>query len=254
MELNEIYDGLNKAYFSENCHEREVILHLPRLIKKSKIFVDIGASLGQYTKLANECMRGGIIYAIEPDPIRFKELERNCKKWERTSNNELIPLENVVSDRNGEISFFTTNSGVSGGLFQRRISDKKVEWSRVRCESVTLDALFEVDTPDFVKIDVEGSELRVLEGSNRILRKGKTKFLIEIHSWSDPDGQNNADEIVGLMKSFGYEIVNYHGRSLFVKAKAVCGIRLKTFLQRLVNYAKRKMANFILTAKFALSI
>ena len=43
-------------------------------------------------------MTNGKIYAIEADPIRFKELERNCKKWERMSSNKIIPIHAAVSD------------------------------------------------------------------------------------------------------------------------------------------------------------
>jgi FkbM family methyltransferase len=39
-----------------------------------------------------------------------------------------------------------------------------------------LDTLFKEGNPNFVKIDVEGAELRVLKGATRILREGGKIF------------------------------------------------------------------------------
>jgi len=44
----QIFQGLNKVYFSEEMHEKSVIEHLLELLASAKVFIDIGASLGQY--------------------------------------------------------------------------------------------------------------------------------------------------------------------------------------------------------------
>lgn len=49
MEKEQAYQELNKAYFSEEMHEKSVIERLPELLASAKLFIDIGASLGQYT-------------------------------------------------------------------------------------------------------------------------------------------------------------------------------------------------------------
>jgi glycosyltransferase involved in cell wall biosynthesis len=56
---NKIYETLNKCCFSENCHEKEVLEDLPKILDGVKVFVDVGASLGQYTYFANKYMQGG---------------------------------------------------------------------------------------------------------------------------------------------------------------------------------------------------
>ena len=95
MEKEQIFQGLNKAYFSEEMHEKSIIEHLPELLKSAKLFIDIGASLGQYTYFANKVMLGGEIIAIEADPIRFEQLKHNCQKWEFESGgrNRLTPVQ-----------------------------------------------------------------------------------------------------------------------------------------------------------------
>jgi len=82
MDKDRIYEILKKAYFSEEKDEKEIIENLPVVLRGVKIFVDVGASLGQYTFFANKYIREGQIFAIEPDPIRFEELKNNCHKSE----------------------------------------------------------------------------------------------------------------------------------------------------------------------------
>ncbi|MHC4418402.1 MAG: FkbM family methyltransferase, partial [Planctomycetota bacterium] len=216
VDKEKIYEGLNKCYFSDQCHEREVIEHLPELLDGVKVFVDIGASLGQYTFHANKYMEEGEIFAIEADPIRFEELKRNCRKWECLSSNQLTALFAAVCEKDGKETFYATNSSKSGGLFKRDICGEPVNWCATVVDCFRLDSLFKNSSPDLVKIDVEGAELRVLRGATKILSEGKTKFLIELHSGVDPEGQSGPDEVLEFMGSFGYTSTNLYGRTLFV--------------------------------------
>ena len=190
MDKQEIYRILNEAYFSEECHEKDVLDHLPALLGGVKVFVDVGASLGQYTFFANKHIQGGQIFAIGADPVRFEELKENCRKWESesASNNKLTALHAAASDLDGKTMFFVTNSNVSGGLFKHNAA-QAVDWHEIIESCYRLDTLFGDRGPDLVKIDVEGGEPRVLRGATAILREGKAGFLIETHDWVDPEGQ-----------------------------------------------------------------
>ena len=239
MKENEFIDKLNKAYFSEDCHEKEVLDHLSNLLKDVKTFVDIGASLGQYTFRANKHMEGGKIYAFEPDPIRFKELKKNCDNWELESSNQIIPIHAAVSEVSGMVEFFTTNSNLSGGLFIRDIPEKTVNWSKVHIDCVKLDDYFKDQKPDFIKIDVEGAELSVLKGSKNVLQRSAPSILIELHSFS---GQVNPDEVYKFMERIGYYPSNYFGRILFKKSNSF--LMRNKIIRRLKHIFKRYMNLF----------
>lgn len=223
MDKKEIYEILNKAYFSDNPDEKEVLDNLPKVLRSVKTFVDIGASLGQYAFYANKYIQSGHIIAIEPDPIRFLELERNCHDWESLSSNKVEALHAAMADKDGKISFYSTSSNVSGGLFRHDIAHlpeeyrQAVRWQEITVDCFKLDTLFPDSSPDFVKIDVEGSELRVLRGCTAILKEGRAMFLVELHGWRDPEGQENSMEVLEFMKSFGYPPLDFHGHMLFVK-------------------------------------
>ena len=231
MDKDKIYESLNKAYFSEEMHERVTVEKLPQLLQSATAFVDIGASLGQYTYHASRCMKGGRIIAIEPDPVRFERLVQNCLQWGAETGNIIEPLQAAICDLDGTVTFHTTNSPVSGGLFRHATSEAKKEtetviWQKITVPSYRLDTLLteklpdgtqKFNMPDLVKIDVEGSESRVLAGCPCLLAEGKTKFLIEIHSWHYPGEKVQEQNVFKFMRSYGYYSINIGGRILFAK-------------------------------------
>ena len=231
MQKDDIYKSLNRAYFSEDMHERATIEKLPQLLRSTNVFVDIGASLGQYTYQASRCMKGGHIIAVEPDPVRFERLVQNSQQWGAETGNTIEPLQAAICDLDGTVTFHITNSPVSGGLFRHATSEAKkgkeaVIWEEITVPSYRLDTLLTEElpdgtkkftAPDLVKIDVEGSESRVLDGCPRLLAEGKTKFLIEIHKWRDPESKVLQQDVFKFMRSYGYYSINIDGRILFVK-------------------------------------
>ncbi len=216
MSKDEIIQTLNNAYFSEECHEKEILEQLPELLVDTKVFVDIGASLGQYTFHANKNMRQGRIFAIEPDPIRHQELANNCRQWEAKYTNKIIPIHAAACDKDGKTRFYVTNSDVSGGLFTHDVSHKSVNWQEQVVNCLRLDTLFADESPDFIKIDVEGAELSVLKGAVNILERGRTRFLIEVHSFSR---QVKPADVTDFMKSWGYFGHDLFGKILFTRSE-----------------------------------
>lgn len=207
MDKAEVYKTLNAAYFSDAPHEAEVMAHLPALLGRVAVAVDAGASLGQYTRALNRLLDGAEIHAFEPDPMRYEELARNCEEWQRGSRNRVIPHRVALGNESRDGGFFVTNTNVSGGL-NRRDVDSDVEWEEIRVQVATLDELFQDRPPDFVKVDVEGAELALLEGAERSLAE-RAVFLIETHGDPSP--------VHALMRRHGYLSVGFYGRVVFVK-------------------------------------
>ncbi|MBX9609326.1 MAG: FkbM family methyltransferase [Gammaproteobacteria bacterium] len=214
MEKQEVYATLNRAYFGEDCHERELLENLPRLLVDAEFVVDVGASLGQYTRAASRAMRRGRVLAIEADGLRHEELARNATRWAAESGLVIDALHAAVSETPGEATFYTTHSNVSGGLFPRD-GDTALAWQTVRVPAVTLDQVCGERVPDFVKADVEGAELRMLKGATRILAARRTLFLLEIHPWDDP-ALADAESVPAFMRRHGYLGVSFYDHTLFL--------------------------------------
>ncbi|MGE0484119.1 MAG: FkbM family methyltransferase [Gammaproteobacteria bacterium] len=214
MDKEDIYARLNEAYFSDDCHEKALLDNLPRLIRDARLFVDVGASLGQYTLAASRAMRGGRIIAVEADPVRHEELERNCLRWSQDSACDLRAIHGAISDSAGEVVFYTTHSNVSGGLFPHETVADGVQWDPLHVPAFTLDEVCAEAIPDFVKADVEGAEYRLLQGASRILAAGRTVFLLELHGWDDP--ANPREDVRGFMRQRGFWPVAFYDHTLFM--------------------------------------
>lgn len=198
-------------YTKDELLEKEVLDNLRRVLHSEMALVDINANKGQWVFHSSQIIKKGIIYAIEPDSRNFNELKSNCLRWERLFDNNvsMYALPIAISDTYNVISSVTTDSSTS---------DMKHRLNEV--ESYDLDTLFEFIDPDLIKIiNVKGRELTIIKGAVNILKKGNTKFLIQVSGWQDADGQNSLVELYNFMKSFGYYPKKIYVWNLFVNRK-----------------------------------
>jgi FkbM family methyltransferase len=182
-ELDAALAYLYKTYFGEQQIEKEEIGRLPELLAECNLFVDIGASLGMYTYFANKILSDARIYAIEADPDRFAELQRNCVKWEKEGTNQIQAIHAIAGDSRESARFFKTGTHISGGVFA--ISERADDYNVVEVPQVMLDDFYQPSQKAVVKIDVEGAEYRVLNGAAKFITDDHTKFIVGIHSWGD---------------------------------------------------------------------
>jgi FkbM family methyltransferase len=208
-------------YTGATMHERQEIEALPSLLRGVHTFVDVGASLGQYTRCAARHMRNGHIFAIEADQNWFDPLKSAAREWSASSGNEITPVHAAATDRAGEISFFV-NGEISGAGFVHKGPDydnPAVNWQEVKVAAITLDDLLKDAQPDLIKIDVEGFEYRVLLGAARILRYRHCRFLVEVHPWGDPTLGKKPEDVFALFYAAGYDFRRVHRHWLFAPSK-----------------------------------
>ncbi len=231
MEAHDLYKMLEERYFGQNMHERDEIERLPELLRNVVVFVDVGASLGQYSFFANKILKNGKIFCIEADPIRFQRLKELSSQWERSSTNEINVIHAAAAEKDGKMDFLTTNGNISGGLFAHPVLDPDIrtslQWTKTEVDCISLDRVFKDLRPDFVKIDVEGSEYTVLLGAREILKQGKCRFLVEVHPWGDQSAKKLPADIFRLFAQFGYDFKRTQRHWLFEKSNQP----LKRFLK-----------------------
>ncbi len=190
---------LDWTYFSEQALDRAEYPRFESIVRGTRRFIDVGASHGVYTYLANKALQGAEIIAIEADPERFAILEENAKKWQAESTNTIRCINAAASDEadrraSPHITFYTTGTQISGGLFS--VKERSDNYAPIDIPLVCVDDFFRPDVKTFVKIDVEGAELRVLEGARQHITSGDAKFFTEISWWGDRDRGTNALDVL----------------------------------------------------------
>jgi len=143
------------------------------LPSSNNVVIDVGASLGDYAVIVAEYYKAKKVIAIEPEPSYFHLLVKNIKA--NNLQSEIIPFKLAAYNSDGEIQLYKS------GPYLTSTSGEQI----LRCQSKKLDSLIlelNVKQVDILKIDAEGSELKVLEGLKQTLRRFRPKIIVEVHS------------------------------------------------------------------------
>ncbi len=132
-----------------------------RLIKRGMTVVDIGANRGWYTVMAAALVgSAGRVLAVEPDDRMRRVLQHNIA-LNRIASRVAVEA-SPVSDRSGSVAWVSATEGSLSHLAGPSEDDALTEK-----RSTTLEELLDrhrIDTPHFIKVDVEGAEVQVLAG------------------------------------------------------------------------------------------
>lgn len=143
-----------------DADERAALADMARTAKDGFSFVDIGANVGLYSQfVAGLPGKNTRIVAVEPDPEMFGRL---CFNITANDDERILPLNCAAGAENGKLKLFidTENRGENSAVIESATGDS------IEVDSRTLlDILDEagIETPDALKIDVEGAEYPVLK-------------------------------------------------------------------------------------------
>lgn len=176
----------------------EYVFHLPKLVRKGDTAIDIGANLGYYARpLCELTGPEGMVWAVEPvAPIR-KVLSRNLR---RCGNVEILPFALgtedkpivMANDSARETGYFGTGQNFVNDTHVAAQAEFTAEMRRGSCLFASLTRL------DFVKCDIEGYEVVVMNEMRPLLEKFRPTVLIET-------GGENRPRIVALFTEMGYK-------------------------------------------------
>lgn len=138
--------------------------------------VDIGANIGAFSLSVIE--KASWLLAVEPNPQVYERLKKNLGRNSPPSDGIYQTLNCALSSASGEGFLHLENDASCSGYIAPGKSQKGF-----RIEMCTLDSV-KVDWPDkidLIKIDVEGHEIHVLLGGQKVLSKTE-RVVFEYHS------------------------------------------------------------------------
>jgi FkbM family methyltransferase len=207
------------------------MLGLSRLVGPGSVCVDVGAAAGLYTVALSQLVGpAGQVHSIEPLSFAHPAWTRLLRAQAGGNVRYYTEALGVESGRGlmsvpfGRFGFVTGRSFLNWktqGLGSNAEFAGQVE---VAVDVETLDDLLArvgLTRLDFVKIDVEGAELRVLEGGRRSIETFKPALLIEIEARHTARYQYSPDDIVDWLAQRGYTMHAWRGG--WRPADTVCG-------------------------------
>jgi len=186
---------MNYRIFKKTGFEKEMTF-LPELCNPKKVSLDIGANIGIFTWHLRRHSLSAM--AFEPNPYLSSLLRRTFRGS--------VPVRQVaLSNQCGTASLsFPNDEHALGSLGtvegQQCLPDNSDSFTAFNVETLRLDDL-ELPVVGFVKIDVEGHELEVLEGAQQTIRTHRPNLLVEIEERHRPGA---VQEVIELLTKWGY--------------------------------------------------
>lgn len=139
------------------------------LKRKNKIILDIGGNEGEWSKIALEIFSNSTIYIFEPSSKLKSHLDNIF-----INNDRVNFLPHGLSDTSGSLKLY--NSGELIGTSYPK--DSAIEYEEINVSTVDQFCYANlIKEIDYMKIDVEGNEYKVLQGSINFLKAKKIKFI-----------------------------------------------------------------------------
>jgi FkbM family methyltransferase len=184
-------------------------------------YVDVGGNLGQSIESIRLYAPGAKIVSFEPNPNLAAKLVR------RYRNDPMVEIRSLglsdtttrlnlhvpsyrgfVYDGLGSLDFDAAKSWISSETVYF-FHPQQLIVNSYECAVETLD-MQQLEHPIFIKIDVEGTEYRVIKGGIETLRKFEPILLVE--------GFHEKPDLAALCSSLGYEPYTFDGRSFVAGA------------------------------------
>jgi FkbM family methyltransferase len=163
-----------RAVVAERCRQIDV-----------PVVFDVGANVGDYSLTLKNFLPAADIYAFEPAASVFQQLTANIAA--ASANGKIKPRNFGFSDSERTVEFYSyTVDGNEASVLSsidQRLPTQVLDVQTERSEQVdvrTIDRFCEteeIQRIDFLKIDVEGHELSVLRGAERMLKSGAISMI-----------------------------------------------------------------------------
>ena len=181
LNLNEPID---KSIILFNQYENKQISYAINLISKYQvsIFFDVGAHCGIYSLIIGKKFNSVKIHSFEPIKYTFEKLKKNIVLNENIQNIKTYNFGLSSSNTNLKMKAYKKNGYVQLGGFEVINKGDTLQNNYVTKATFKKgdDYFTFKNTTIFLKIDVEGHELHVLNGISELIKNNKTIIQVEI--------------------------------------------------------------------------
>jgi len=179
--LNELSEPWMKRYFKPN---------------KGDVVIDVGAHVGKYSLPAAKLVGGnGKVIAIEAHPENFKALQTNIL---------LNEFKNIIALNIAAFNQDNKKLSLSGSRDSEFSLKSNLGENCVEVETRKIDSILQelgIETVNWVKIDVEGAEVEVLQGMEKVIACSQNlKMLVEV-------GKENSMKVNEILRKFKRKIL-----------------------------------------------
>lgn len=198
----------------DSIEERPILADLIDELRPDDVFYDIGANIGLYAALVADVVETAVV-AFEPHPVNADRLEENV-----ALNDAAIDVYRLALATSEGSTELTLDPGFplerTGSAGHTLLSDYYHHDDNLDTVSVTkrrgdnLVADEELSPPTVLKIDVEGTELDVLEGFESTLSRPECRLVYcEVHNDRLRTHGRSVSDLRRFLEDCGFEVESY---------------------------------------------
>lgn len=198
-------EHMGAQIFWRGAYSGAQLRELHRYLPRDGVFIDAGANQGEFTVTAAGIVRTGHVYAFEPAPWMHERLLRNIT-LNGFRNVTVVP--HGLSDARALLSFYDEPHGAAIGPRNEGLislyPDARRSQAVGQFSVVALDEwAAEAGLPrlDVLKADVEGAELRLLQGAAHALERFRPVLLLECNDVSCRSAGYSADALIAHLRN-----------------------------------------------------
>jgi FkbM family methyltransferase len=174
---------------------------LASALTSGSVVVDAGANIGVYSHFLSRCVGAeGMVHSFEPSPDNFARLTTATRHLQNVHTNQL-----AVSDTTGEQLLYVSNTL---NVDHRTYPSPGEVRQAIPVRSIRLDDYFlQGDRVDLLKLDVQGFELRALQGADRILSDNSgIALLVECWPHALALAGDSAESLYHFLRDRGFDV------------------------------------------------
>jgi FkbM family methyltransferase len=169
--------------------------------KKGSVVLDAGARIGVFAAKVSKALGGeGKVIAIEPEPRNYACLRKNI---EANRLDNVIPIRKMLWSQKQEVGLFLSSNSASHSAYWDDFYGLTGESISVEAEA--LDDILEtlrIEAVDFIKMDIEGSEIEALKGMKRVL---ESDVQLSIAAYHPVQGSLTHNVVVSQLERLGFK-------------------------------------------------
>ena len=144
------------------------------MLGDAPVVFDIGASIGAVTAAFAKRFPDGRVVAFEAAPSVHRSLRETVR---RSTGAPISVVESAVGSQPGVMRFHEDGNGSGWGFLSEELGGVSVPVTTVDDAVTSLG----IERVDFIKIDVEGGELGVLQGATSTLTRDRPVVVFEVN-------------------------------------------------------------------------
>lgn len=172
-------------------------------LEPGSVAMDLGGHYGMVAiSLAQRVGTQGRVIVYEADPANYQVLTENIRL---NGISNILAYNKGVYDHADKLEFFSGGGYTSSFQKTDYVEKQTDSYQKIQVEVVPLDAErknWAINRLDFVKMDIEGSEVRAVSGAKELLKRFHPDLMIETHI---VDGKSTFSGLKEELTGLGYD-------------------------------------------------